>query len=349
MPDARSRSFQQGSTVENPTPNPPVRPWPHGPTRFEQRYGNATTRVVVGIIAIPIIVASVWLGGWAFFLFMAAVSTGALLEYYWLTEKRGAFPNKALGVAAGLLLCLAFMHGTTDHLLLRLFSVEQSDLALLLARFVMVLGVLLLFSIAVMIDELFRREGSPIINNIATFAGVTYVSLFLSTLIGLRQLFDGDRPFRAYIDRVDAGLASGTGSFGWLTVVAVLVSIWTCDSAAYYAGRAFGRHKLFERISPKKTWEGAIAGAVAAMLAMLAMQHWLLPYLRPLDAMAIGLMVGVFGQIGDLAESHLKRDAGVKDSSALIPGHGGVFDRFDSLLFVAPLVYVYINLIMLLR
>lgn len=302
----------------------------------------------MGAVAIPIIIAAVWLGSWAFFLFMAAVSTGALIEYYWLTEKRGAIPNKWLGVAAGLLLNLAFMHGATDRFLLHLFGVPEGDLATMLARFVMVLGVLLVFAIAVMIDEMFRKEGSPLLNNIATFAGVTYVSLFMSTLIGLRQLFD-DRPFQHYVERLGLGAEIGGKGFGAVTVVTVLVAIWTCDSAAYYAGRAFGRHKLFERISPKKTWEGSVAGAVAAVLAVLAMQHWFLTYLRPVDAVAIGLIVGIFGQLGDLAESHLKRDAGVKDSSALIPGHGGVFDRFDSLLFVAPLVYLYINILMLAR
>ncbi|MEP7219062.1 MAG: phosphatidate cytidylyltransferase, partial [Bacteroidota bacterium] len=126
-------------------------------------------------------------------------------------------------------------------------------------------------------------------------------------------------------------------------------AIWTCDSFAYYAGRSFGKHKLFERVSPKKTWEGAVAGAIGGVAAMIGMQQWFLPYLTVGDAVVIGFIAGVFGQLGDLAESHMKRDAGVKDSSQIIPGHGGIFDRFDSLLFVAPLVYIYLNFIVLTR
>ncbi len=306
-------------------------------------------RVVTAIIAIPIVATAIWLGGWFFFIFVAAISSGALVEFYWLTEKRGALPNKKLGVAAGLLLSFAFMHGVSDELLLGLFNVAPSDMAVLLARYTLVIGVMLLFAIGTMIDQMFRREGSPLLNNVATVTGVAYISLFLSTLIGLRQLFSSDLPFGRYIAALDPALADRANALGGLTVLAIMITIWTCDSAAYYAGRAMGRHKLFERISPKKTWEGSIAGAIGAVAAMIGMQQWFLPYLSVLDAAVLGSIVGVFGQLGDLAESHIKRDAGVKDSSNLIPGHGGLFDRFDSLLFVAPLVYLYLNIVVLVR
>jgi phosphatidate cytidylyltransferase len=329
--------------------------WPHGLTSFEQRFGNATTRVVVGAIAIPIIFGAVWLGGWAFFIFVAAITVGALLEFYWLLEKKGARPNKGLGVAASLLMSLAFMHGVTDSFVSLMHMMDKPPTeAFLLGRFAMVIGIMILFGVAVMIIEMFKGEGSPLLNNIATFAGISYVSLFLSTLIGIRQLFtsvgtgfmvgrpiDYTRDYPTVMGEINRN--------GFYTVMAVLVSIWVCDSAAYYAGRAFGRHKLFERVSPKKTWEGAIAGAIAAIAPMIIVQQTLLPFFTIVDAIVIGIIAGVFGQLGDLAESHLKRDAGVKDSSALIPGHGGLFDRFDSLLFVAPLVYVYLNVIMLTR
>jgi phosphatidate cytidylyltransferase len=304
---------------------------------------------VTAIAAIPFVIGAIWLGGWAFFLFVALISGGALLEFYWITEKRGALPNKPLGLIAGLLLSFAFMHGVSDHLLLDLFGVPPGELTLMLARMALMLGVLLLFAIATMIDQMFRKEGSPILNNVATFAGVTYISLFLSTLIGLRQLFETELPFGPYLERFDGSLADRADSFGALTVAAIIVTIWICDSAAYYAGRALGKHKLFERVSPKKTWEGSIAGALSAVAAMIGFQQWFLPYITVLDAAVIGAIIGIFGQLGDLSESHLKRDAGVKDSSQLLPGHGGLFDRFDSLLFVAPLTYLYLNFIILTR
>lgn len=327
--------------------------WPHGLTRFEERFGNATTRVVVGLIAIPIIFGAMWLGGWAFFVFVAGITVGALLEFYWLLEKKGAWPNKGLGVAASLLLSLAFFHGVTDRLVLGLAS--DGDTAsgdtgfnLMFVRFALVVGIMILFAVAVMIIEMFKGEGSPLLNNVASFAGISYVALFLSTLIGIRQIFSADN-LLAMGGSLDPATVAPADNYGFYMVMAVLVSIWVCDSAAYYAGRAFGKHKLFERVSPKKTWEGAIAGAVASIATMIVVQQTLLPFLTIADAVVLGIITGVFGQLGDLAESHLKRDAGVKDSSALIPGHGGIFDRFDSLLFVAPLVYVYLNVIMLVR
>jgi phosphatidate cytidylyltransferase len=128
-------------------------------------------------------------------------------------------------------------------------------------------------------------------------------------------------------------------------VLAVFIAVWMCDSAAYFCGRAWGKHKLFPRVSPNKSWEGAAAGFLAAVGAFMAARSLALPYMTPGTAVVCGIIVGVFGQAGDLAESLLKRDAGVKDSSALIPGHGGVLDRFDSLLFVSPLVFVYLDFI----
>jgi len=119
-----------------------------------------------------------------------------------------------------------------------------------------------------------------------------------------------------------------------------LVSVWCMDTAAYAAGRALGRRPLASVVSPKKTWEGAIAGSAAAMAVCLAFQRFVLKEdLSPLWAAGLGVAIATSGQLSDLAESMVKRDAGVKDSGALLPGHGGVLDRFDSFILGAPLVY----------
>ena len=133
--------------------------------------------------------------------------------------------------------------------------------------------------------------------------------------------------------------------WGGHTVISVFATIWICDTAAFHTGTFIGRHKLFLRVSPNKSWEGAIVGFIFAVGTAIAAQHLVLKYMSVGNAIVIGIIVGVFGQLGDLIESLLKRDAGVKDSSTLIPGHGGVFDRFDSLLFVAPIVYLYLDFI----
>ncbi len=126
----------------------------------------------------------------------------------------------------------------------------------------------------------------------------------------------------------------------------MLASIWICDSAAYFIGRAFGKHKIAKLISPNKSWEGGIAGLIAAIAAWLIARSYIggFEQVSLSTAIAMGIIAGAFGQIGDFAESMLKRDAGVKDSSTLIPGHGGVLDRIDSILFVAPLVYLYLQI-----
>ena len=127
-------------------------------------------------------------------------------------------------------------------------------------------------------------------------------------------------------------------------VLTLFASIWVCDSAAYFGGTWLGRHKLFPRVSPKKSWEGATFGLVGAVATFVFLGAYLMPEIDLMQAAILGMIVGVFGQIGDLAESLLKRDAVIKDSSGIIPGHGGVLDRFDSMLFAAPLVVIYLTL-----
>ena len=145
-------------------------------------------------------------------------------------------------------------------------------------------------------------------------------------------------------------LAKGTGHptiFGGKLIILLLLSIWICDSAAYIAGSRFGRHKLFSRVSPNKTVEGTLFGFLFALATAFACQMTFINELSLTQALVIGGICGSFGQLSDLVESLLKRDAGVKDSSNLIPGHGGILDRFDSEILVAPLVYFYAYFVIL--
>lgn len=128
--------------------------------------------------------------------------------------------------------------------------------------------------------------------------------------------------------------------FGVEWVIVAFVATWANDTFAYFAGHAYGRHRLYERISPKKTWEGFAGGAVGSVLGTLAVTWFLLPRVAPAAAILVGAGAAVLGPLGDLAESMVKRAAGVKDSGRIIPGHGGLLDRIDALLFVAPWVYV---------
>ena len=136
-----------------------------------------------------------------------------------------------------------------------------------------------------------------------------------------------------------AALRVGPDGLAW--VIAALVITWANDTLAYFAGRAFGRHKLFPAVSPNKTWEG-LAGGFLGSIGGLFVTRLVFPVLTPVDCVVLGVAGGLFGPLGDLCESMLKRAYGAKDSGFLIPGHGGILDRVDALLFNAPVVYVYV-------
>lgn len=180
--------------------------------------------------------------------------------------------------------------------------------------------------VTLLILELFRNKDSAILNIGGTLLGIFYIGLFSSAMIMLREFYQEDY------------------SRGGFLIIAIMISIWVCDSAAFFLGVRFGKHKLFPRVSPKKSWEGAIAGFVFAVLTILLLKYFVLDFLTWTDAFMIGLIIGIIGQLGDLTESLLKRDAQIKDSSNIIPGHGGIFDRFDSFYMSAPVIYVYLYL-----
>jgi phosphatidate cytidylyltransferase len=130
---------------------------------------------------------------------------------------------------------------------------------------------------------------------------------------------------------------------GGAWVLLSMMLSWLADTAAYFSGRAFGRHKLYEKVSPKKTVEGAIGGLFGSTGGALLAHFWYLPELSWVGAVALGIVAGGLGQAGDLAESMIKRSTGVKDSGWIIPGHGGILDRIDALIFTAPVTWAYVT------
>jgi phosphatidate cytidylyltransferase len=270
---------------------------------------NLGKRVTVAVIAAPLILLAAWRGGVAFFVLVELIIFLGVLEFYQLAAQKAVQPNRFLGVAASFILGV------------QIYFYGDGGIWLTTIVFVVILiGV-----------ELFRNKGSALQNTGATLLGFAYVAGLWSFLLLIREL-----PRHVNVSYSSAGT--------WL--VMLLVTVWVCDTAAYFVGLGFGRHKLFERVSPKKTWEGAIGGLIFGILMAAACHYWFVRELRLIDSIVIGLLVGTVGQLSDLAESLFKRDAGVKDSSSLIPGHGGVLDRFDSEMLVAPLVYLYLVLVL---
>jgi phosphatidate cytidylyltransferase len=312
------------------------------------RFENLFARVAVAVIAIPIILFLTLKGGYYFFLLITAVSSVTLYEWYGLAEKKGAFPLKIFGIVAGVLLDLVFIY---ERLLADIFGMFATNGILLSVPaeprpFVIVL---LLLVIGTLLTELFRKRGSALLNASTTIGGVLAVALGFGALIYTRELFPAGFPLHNFFA---AGLMGDeelalVNTWGGLTVISVIASIWMCDTMAYFGGKTFGKHLLFERVSPKKTWEGTVIGFCASVVTMILAKECFLGYLALHHAIVLGALIGVFGQLGDLIESRFKRDAGVKDSSNLIPGHGGMYDRFDSLVFLSPIVYLYMAFVVL--
>jgi phosphatidate cytidylyltransferase len=131
------------------------------------------------------------------------------------------------------------------------------------------------------------------------------------------------------------------GTFGPGYVLMTIMFAWLADTGGYFTGRFFGRHKLYEAVSPKKTTEGLVGALLAAVLGALLAHFWYLPVIPLVDAVVLAVVAGLFGQLGDLGESLLKRSTGVKDSGEIVPGHGGMLDRLDALFVTSALVYLY--------
>ena len=264
-----------------------------------------TKRVVVSILAIPVILAATYLGGYYFFVLVTIIGLMSFYEFSILARNKNSLVNLLFG-----------------ELIILSFLLNQY------ISFIDTTTLILIFSIILLTIELFRNKGSALLNLGVTYLGIFYIGIFSASLIALREFYlpTGDN------------YANG----GYL-VISILVSLWIGDSAAYYGGTALGKHKLFPRVSPKKSWEGAFFGFIFSVGAMLLAKFTVLDFLSLLNSMIIGVIIGTVGQLGDLVESLIKRDSAVKDSSSLIPGHGGFFDRFDSLIFSAPVIWMYLK------
>jgi phosphatidate cytidylyltransferase len=273
---------------------------------------ETTQRVLVAAIGIPIAVAVVLLGGWPLAALLMAVAVLAALEFFRMAARKGAQPMPVLGctLAASFVFLAAASGG----------GLEGAGFGLLVT-----LAMLAVASFAIWDRGV---EGEPLLSISTTLVGAIYTGGLLSFGHLLRHL-------------------PGTVSawHGTALVFAPVLLTWTSDTFAYFVGRRWGTRKLIPRVSPGKTVQGAVgalAGSVVvAVLYSLVLARFPTYQLGVLQAAVFGALISVAAQVGDLAESLLKRDAGVKDSGTLLPGHGGALDRFDSLLFTLPLAYLF--------
>ena len=264
-------------------------------------------RLITAVIVLPFLIASIlisWLW-WLFLLLAAAAMVLGLWEFYLLAKKLQLRPDPAAGYLAGAaIVTVAVQRDPAVYVLAVQFVI-----------IVLIAGTMIAFTMrGGPFDKMIASVG-------ATILGVLYIPFLGSHLIAIRTGFE-------------PALSAHLLSFFFMVLMGA-------DAGAYYIGRALGKHKLAPSISPGKTWEG-VAGGILAALAMGALAHfWFFRELPLKFILPLAAVMTVLGMFGDLAESALKRGAGAKDAANLLPGHGGLLDRLDSLLFNAPLIYYF--------
>lgn len=264
------------------------------------------TRVLSSAVLIPLVAVATYAGGWVLAGLLLVVAVIAAYEFSQLMEGAGYKPSLLTCV----IVAAAFLATA------RLSGQNLTGLVLTLS----VMGTLV-------VQMLRPRDGYPIQSWALTLGAALWLGWLISHFVLLRDLSP------------EFGLGIGTR---WLIVT--FLATWVNDTVAYLVGKAIGRHPCFPYLSPKKTWEGTVGGWIGGLAATALLGYWLvdLPWSH---GVALGVLVATAAPLGDLAKSMVKRQMKVKDFSALIPGHGGMFDRIDSLLFVAPVVYYYATLV----
>lgn len=283
-------------------------------------------RLLVALIGIPLVVVLVISGGFFLKVILVFASARTLWEYYRIAESKGSSTLKIPGIVAGTLLQLL------------LFEIFEGKINALIF-FPMAIALITLMFLSL---ELWLNKSGALINTSSGIMGIVYINVLLAFIYGVRHIDGFAKLYYSAADYSQHFTSSiDDYSRAWL-LLSIFASIWLCDSSAYFTGKAIGKHKLFPRVSPKKTWEGAIGGFAGAILGFWLISELSIGNFPLIHAIIIGAIIGVVAQTGDLAESQLKRDAGVKDSSNILPGHGGVLDRLDSILFVLPVVFIYL-------
>ena len=270
---------------------------------------NFTQRAITGALFVVVLVGAILWNQYTFYSLFVIINILGLWEFYRLTTTEMYRPQKIFGTLIGTFLFIITYAEKSQ-------SVHFPYIIFLCIAFM------------VFLFELFRKSAQPFNNIAMTLLGIFYVALPFSLLMNI-----------AFQEKQ----ADGHGLYNPHILLGMIFMIWANDTGAYLIGSKFGKHKLFERISPKKTWEGSFGGATLALITAYIISIYFKD-IELMDWFAISAIVIVFGTLGDLVKSLLKRSIGVKDSGTILPGHGGILDRFDSIIFSSPFVLLFIVL-----
>jgi len=269
---------------------------------------DLTQRTVSGIVYVFFMLAGVAIHPMVFLVVFGTFLFLTQLEFYKLVETAGAKPRKTMGISLGIV-CFIVCFGMVNNLL-----PAKSHL-------IFIPALTLIFLV-----EAFSHKSGILQTSALTFTGFVYVAIPFSLL---NFILHPGYPVHPVFESK--------------TIMGVFFIVWIFDSIAYLAGSKFGKHKIHPKISPKKSWEGFFAGTVFALI-MGFVNAWIFKTPSLVNWLIIAALTAVFGTLGDLFESVIKRRLKVKDSGNFLPGHGGLLDRFDSLLFVIPVIYVWLSL-----
>lgn len=268
---------------------------------------NLAKRTLTGIVFVILVVGAIVTDKHLFPLLFIFITALGLWEFYCLVEKAGVFPNKFAGILTGLFLFISNA----------LIALNVTGREILMANFVLIFLIFLL--------ELYRKLPNPFTNIAFTFFGILYVAL----------------PFSLLNYFPNPAILPGVHHKNLLLGFFFLV--WINETGAYIVGTALGKRRLFERISPKKSWEGFLGGAAFTLITGGIISRYF-TQIMIIDWLIISLIVVVFSTYGDLFESMFKRSINAKDSGTLLPGHGGLLDRLDGVIMAAPFVFVYLTI-----
>lgn len=267
---------------------------------------NMFTRLISGIVFITIVISSILISPYTFVIAFSIITALALREFHSLTNKKSEIEvNIPLAMVGGIILFICSYLHSVNFTIFPVYNFYG------------------FYLVVILIAELFRKKQFPIQNWAYLILGQVMIALPFAILSNILYIKD----------------------YQPIILLAVFISIWVNDTGAYCTGMLLGKHKLFERISPKKTWEGFLGGAAFVLLSGYLFSIYI-KELTLLQWFIYSEIIVIFGTLGDLSESLLKRSLGVKDSGNIIPGHGGILDRFDSLMLATPIVYIFLSIIL---